>query len=120
MKYGFVRIGVGIPEVKVADTQFNVEEIEKLILKAQAQAVEILVTPELGLTGYTCQDLFFQQTLQEEAEVALMKLMDFTRSMDMVIVVGSVEALHRMVDNDRQDKRYTGLSLLLRSYGSET
>ena len=88
MKYGFVRIGVGIPEVKVADTQFNVEEIEKLILKAQAQAVEILVTPELGLTGYTCQDLFFQQTLQEEAEVALMKLMDFTRSMDMVIVVG--------------------------------
>lgn len=88
MKYGFVRIAAGIPEVKVADTQFNVEEIEKLVLKAQGQGVEILVTPELGLTGYTCQDLFFQQTLLEEAEVALMKLMDFTRSMDMIIVVG--------------------------------
>ncbi len=88
MKYGFVRVGAGIPEVRVADTQHNVEEIEKLVLKAQAQNVEILVTPELSLTGCTCQDLFFQQTLVEEAEIALMKLMDFTRSMDMIIVVG--------------------------------
>ncbi|MDE5561095.1 MAG: NAD(+) synthase [Bacteroidaceae bacterium] len=88
MRHGFVRVGAGIPEVRVADPQFNVEEIEKLVLKAQAQGVEILVTPELSLTGYTCQDLFFQQTLIEEAEVALMKLMDFTRSIDMVIVVG--------------------------------
>lgn len=88
MKHGYVRVGAGIPEIRVADPQYNVEEIEKLILKAQAQGIEILVTPELGLTGYTCQDLFFQQTLLEEAEVALMKLMDFTRSMDMIIVVG--------------------------------
>lgn len=88
MKYGFVRVGAGIPEIRVADPQYNVEEIEKLILKAQGQGVEILVTPELSLTGYTCQDLFFQQTLLDEAEVALMKLMDFTRSMDMIIVVG--------------------------------
>ena len=88
MKYGFVRVGAGVPEVRVADPQFNVEEIEKLVIKAQAQGVEILVTPELAMTGYTCQDLFFQQTLMEESEVALMKLMDFTRSMDMIIVVG--------------------------------
>ena len=88
MKYGYVRVAAGVPEVRVADPQFNVEEIEKLVLKAQAQGVEILLTPELGLTGYTCQDLFFQQTLIEEAQVALMKLMDFTRSMDMIIVVG--------------------------------
>lgn len=88
MKYGFVRVAAGVPEIKVADPQFNVEEIEKLVLKAQSQGVEILLTPELGLTGCTCQDLFLQQTLQEESEVALMKLMDFTRSMDMIIVVG--------------------------------
>lgn len=88
MKYGFVRVGAAVPELRVADTQFNVEEIEKLVLRAQTQGVEILVTPELCLTGYTCQDLFFQQTLIEETEVALMKLMDFTRSMDMIIVVG--------------------------------
>lgn len=88
MKHGFIRVGAGIPEVRVADAQFNVEEIEKLILKAQAQGVELLLTPELGITGYTCQDLFMQQTLLDEAEIALMKLMDFTRSMDMIIVVG--------------------------------
>ncbi len=88
MKHGFVRVGVGIPEIRVADTRHNVEEIEKLILKAQAQNIEIFLTPELCITGYTCQDLFFQQTLLEEAEVALMKLMDFTRSMDMILVVG--------------------------------
>jgi NAD+ synthase (glutamine-hydrolysing) len=99
MKHGFVRVGIGIPEIKVADTQHNVEEIEKLILKAQAQSIEILVTPELGLTGYTCQDLFFQQTLIEEAEVALMKLMDFTRSMDMIIVVGMPIACNKGLMN---------------------
>ncbi|MBQ5839091.1 MAG: NAD(+) synthase, partial [Bacteroidaceae bacterium] len=99
MKYGFVRVAAGIPEVKVADTQHNVEEIEKLVLRAQAQNVEILVTPELSLTGYTCQDLFFQQTLVEEAEIALMKLMDFTRSMDMILIVGMpVVCNHNMLN----------------------
>ncbi len=88
MRHGFVRIGAGIPKVRVADTHHNIEEIEKLVLKAQAQNVEILVMPELCITGYSCQDLFFQQALIEEAEVALMKLMDFTRSMDMILVVG--------------------------------
>ena len=88
MKHGFIRVGAGVPEVRVADAQFNVEEIEKLVLKAQAQGVELLLTPELGITGYTCQNLFMQQTLLDEAEVALMKLMDFTRSMDMIVVVG--------------------------------
>lgn len=97
MKHGFVRVGAAIPEVRVADTYHNVEEIEKLVLKAQAQNVEILVTPELCLTGYSCQDLFLQQTLIEEAEVALMKLMDFTRSMDMILVVGMPVACHAKV-----------------------
>ena len=82
MNYGFVRVGVGIPLVKVADPQANVEEIMQLVLQSVNQGVEILLTPELSLTGYTCQDLFHQQMLIDEAEVALLKLMDFTRSMD--------------------------------------
>ena len=88
MNYGFVRVGVGIPQVKVADPQANVEEIMQLVLQSVNQGVEILLTPELSLTGYTCQDLFHQQMLIDEAEVALLKLMDFTRSMDTIIVVG--------------------------------
>ncbi len=99
MKHGFVRVGVGIPEVRVADTHHNVEEIEKLVLKAQAQNVEILLTPELCITGYSCQDLFSQQALIEEAEVALMKLMDFTRSMDLILVVGMPVACHARLLN---------------------
>lgn len=88
MNYGFVRVAAGVPEVRVADAEFNVEQIEKLVLQAQNQGVEILVTPELGITGYSCQDLFEQQMLLDEAEVGLMKLMDFTRSMDLILVVG--------------------------------
>lgn len=99
MRHGFVRVGAGIPEVRVADAHHNIEEIEKLVLKAQAQNVEILVTPELCITGYSCQDLFFQQALIEEAEVALMKLMDFTRSMDMILVVGMPVACNAKIIN---------------------
>ena len=88
MNYGFVRVAAGVPLVKVADAEWNVEQIEKLVLQANNQGVEIMVTPELGITGYTCQDLFQQQMLLDEAEVGLMKLMDFTRSMDLILVVG--------------------------------
>ena len=53
MKHGFVRVGAGIPEIKVGDPQFNVEEIEKLVLKAQSQGIEILVTPYFFKTSNT-------------------------------------------------------------------
>ena len=73
MNYGFVRVGVGIPLVKVADPQANVEEIMQLVLQSVNQGVEILLTPELSLTGYTCQDLFHQQMLIDEAEVKMLR-----------------------------------------------
>lgn len=88
MNNGFVKVAVGIPEVHVAEPSWNLEQIEQLALKAYNQHVEILVTPELSITGYTCQDLFQQQVLLDEAEIALIKLMDFTRSMDTILVVG--------------------------------
>ncbi len=94
MNYGLVRVAAGIPEVRVADPDWNVQQIENLILQAQNQGVEILVTPELSLTGYSCADLFAQQVLLDEAEIALMKLMDFTRSMDIITVVGTPVAYH--------------------------
>ena len=89
MNYGLVRVAAGIPEVRVADPDWNVQQIENLILQAQNQGVEIIVTPELSLTGYTCADLFAQQMLLDEAEIALMKLMNFTRSMDIIIITGT-------------------------------
>ena len=53
MKHGYVRVGAGIPEIRVADPQYNVKKIEKLILKAQAKRIEKLNTPKLEITGNT-------------------------------------------------------------------
>ncbi|MBR4644918.1 MAG: NAD(+) synthase [Bacteroidaceae bacterium] len=88
MNHGFVKVASAIPTVKVADCQYNVEQIESLIVQAEGHGVEIICLPELCLTAYTCQDLFQQQLLLEEAEMALIHLMNFTRSLDIISIVG--------------------------------
>jgi len=88
MNHGFVKVASAIPAVKVADCQYNVEQIESLIVQAEGHGVEIICLPELCLTAYTCQDLFQQQLLLEEAEMALIHLMNFTRSLDIISIVG--------------------------------
>ncbi len=88
MNYGFVKVAAAIPPVKVADCQYNVEQIEALILQAAGRNVEIVCLPELSLTAYSCQDLFLQQLLLEEAEMALIHLMNCTRGLDIISIVG--------------------------------
>ena len=88
MNHGFVKVASAIPSVRVADCQYNVEQIESLIVQAEGHGVEIICLPELSLTAYTCQDLFQQQLLLEEAEMALIQLMNFTRSLDIISIVG--------------------------------
>ena len=88
MNHGFVKVASAIPSVRVADCQYNVEQIESLIVQAEGHGVEIICLPELSLTAYTCQDLFQQQLLLEEAEMALIHLMNFTRSLDIISIVG--------------------------------
>ena len=88
MKYGFIKVAAAIPAVKVADTDYNVVQIESLIAQAEGQGVEIIVFPELSLTGYSCQDLFREQLLIDQAEKALMLLLDFTRKLDVISIVG--------------------------------
>ena len=88
MNHGFVKVASAIPSVKVADCQYNVEQIESLIVQAEGHGVEIICLPELSLTAYTCQDLFQQQLLLDEAEMALIHLMNFTRSLDIISIVG--------------------------------
>ena len=58
MKYGLIKVAAAIPAVKVADTKFNLAETEKQIAIAEGKGVEVIVFPELSLTGYSCQDLF--------------------------------------------------------------
>ena len=81
-------VAAAVPAVRVADTEYNVQEIEKLIALAEGQGVELVCFPELCLTGYSCQDLFKEQLLLAKAEEALLMLLDFTRQLDVICVVG--------------------------------
>ena len=83
-----MKVAAGIPSVSVAHCEYNRSHIEQLIARAAEAQAEIAVFPELCLTGYTCQDLFFQQHLLEEAELSLMKLADATRSLNIISIVG--------------------------------
>ena len=88
MNYGFVKVAAAVPSVKVGTPKYNVEQIESQIIQANHQGVEIIVFPELSITAYSCGDLFFQQLLLDEAEMGLINLMNFTRSMNIIVVVG--------------------------------
>ena len=88
MNYGFIKVASAVPSVKVADCKYNVEQIEQQIILAEGQGVEIIVFPELSLTGYTCQDLFRQNLLLETTESAMLRLLDFTRQLNIISIVG--------------------------------
>ncbi|MBQ3699784.1 MAG: NAD(+) synthase [Prevotella sp.] len=88
MKYGFIKVAAAVPAVKVADVAFNILEMEKLIAMADEEHVEVVCFPELCITGYTCQDLFKEQLLLSKAEEGLLMLLDFTRKLDVICVVG--------------------------------
>lgn len=88
MNYGFIKVASAVPSVKVADCKYNVEQIEQQIILAEGQGVEIIVFPELSLTGYTCQDLFRQNLLLETTESAMLMLLDFSRQLNIISIVG--------------------------------
>ena len=77
-----------VPAVKVADCIYNVRQIEDLVIRAEGKGVEVIVFPELCITGYSCQELFRQNLLLEQAEAAVMMLLDFTRNLDIISIVG--------------------------------
>jgi len=88
MNYGFVKVAAAVPPVKVADCQYNAEQIEKMINEAEEKGVQIIAFPELCITGYTCADLFAQQLLLEKAEMGLVQVMNNTRQLDIICIVG--------------------------------
>lgn len=88
MQNGFIKVAAAIPSVKVADCSYNVQQIESLIAMAEGKGVEVIVFPELCITGYTCQDLFKQTLLLEQAETSVLMLLDFIRKLDIISIVG--------------------------------
>lgn len=88
MKDGFVRVAVATPQVKVADTVYNAEQTIVLLRKAERERVSLVVFPELGLTAYTCADLFLQPTLLDGGIAALEAVIAASRDLEVVAVVG--------------------------------
>ena len=88
MQYGFLRCAAVSPTLRVADCEYNAQAVIKAMQQAEGDGVRLLCLPELCLTGYTCSDLFLQQTLYEGAEKALVQILEASRGLNMVVLVG--------------------------------
>ena len=99
MNYGFVKVAAAVPRVKVADCKFNSERLEGLITIAEGKGVQILTFPEMCITGYTCGDLFAQQLLLEQAEMALIQILSSTRQLDIISILGMPVVVNSTVIN---------------------
>jgi NAD+ synthase (glutamine-hydrolysing) len=87
-QHDFVRVAVGVPEVRVADPAFNAAQSIALIEQAAAQRAVLVVLPELGLSAYSCEDLFHQQALLDGCCAALRMVVERTAALPIVAVVG--------------------------------
>lgn len=94
MKYGFVKTAAATPKIRVADCEFNANQIIEQIKEANSNGASLIVFPELCITGYTCSDLFLQSTLLRAAENAVEKIIRETENLDIISIVG-VPIAHR-------------------------
>ncbi len=88
MKYGFIKAAAATPEIRVADTKHNAEAVIGMMKKAAEAGADVLVFPELCLSGYTCGDLFSQTILVEACDRALAEVARASADMDMLVFVG--------------------------------
>ena len=88
MIHGFVRACALSPALRVADCVYNTEQTAAAMRRAAEQDVQLAVFPELGLTGYTCGDLFLQQALQKTAERAIVSLLEVSAELELLTLVG--------------------------------
>ena len=88
MNHGFVKVAAVTPKIKVADPSYNAQAVCAELAKAYEKGAKIIVFPELCLTGYTCNDLFLQELLLEEAKQALFTVAEATQGQDALVFVG--------------------------------
>lgn len=88
MNYGFVKVATAAPEVRVADVTFNTQKTIAAMHAAAEHGARLIVFPELGLTAYTCSDLFFQSALIQKAKDAVQQIAGETETLDILAVVG--------------------------------
>lgn len=108
MRDGWIKVAAGTPEIRVADCGYNGDQCVSLIRQAAEQGVKVLALPELCLTGATCADLFFQDTLLRGAETALAHVLEETKELDILVALGLP------VKHDRTGKLYDCAAVFIR------
>ncbi|MFI3292887.1 MAG: NAD(+) synthase [Rikenellaceae bacterium] len=87
-EFGYFRVASAVPNLRVADCRYNTLQIEELMREAVEDGVEVVLFPELSITGYTCADLFLHDTLLKASEEALYDLVEATDELPIVGIVG--------------------------------
>src|SRR5512145_2033192 len=87
-RHGFVRAGFAVPHVRVAHPEFNAGETIRLIAQAGHRGASLVAFPELGLTAYSCEDLFHQQALLQGALAGLERIVQASREHALLAIVG--------------------------------
>ncbi len=96
---GYVRVGAFVPQMKVADIKYNCQEIVKGVIESDKLGIQVLCFPELCITGYTCQDLFYNTDLLKQVKVAIQDLCDKTRNLNITYIVGAPIAVDNRLYN---------------------
>ena len=99
MKHGFITLSAGVPELSVAAPAKNAESICRLIDEAYEKNAAVLTLPELSVTGYTCSDLFFSDSLIKSAERAVESIIEHTKDKKMLVFVGVPVSAHGKLYN---------------------
>ena len=89
MNFGFIKTATFTPKIKVGDVDFNVKSIKQGIDLAQKAGVHVLVFPELCLTGFTAGDLFFQDTLLNAVNGAVLEIAEYTSEKNLIVFFGA-------------------------------
>ncbi|MGH9740521.1 MAG: NAD(+) synthase [Candidatus Acidiferrales bacterium] len=98
-RHNFVRVALGIPEVRVADPAYNAGQVIALMRQASQQNALLITFPELGLSAYSCEDLFHQQALLDASRDALVRILEASRELASIAVVGLPIAIDHLLFN---------------------
>ena len=99
MQFGFIKTACATPSIRVADCTYNAQQTVAVVQNAAQQGVEVLCLPELGLTGYTCEDLFLQPVLLNGALNALQMVLEQTKQLSVLFAVGLPLVVHGKLFN---------------------
>src|SRR5688572_29013529 len=97
--HNFVRIAVAVPQVSVADPAFNASQTIDLMREANEDRAMLVVFPELGLSAYSCEDLFHQQALLEASRAALDRVLEASRDLSIITVLGLPLSIDNLLFN---------------------